>query len=38
MRPLYTTRAGHVLIAIGVTMMTAGALILRRMVKPRTIA
>jgi tight adherence protein B len=38
MRPLYTTRAGHVLIAIGIAMMTAGALILRRMVKPRTIA
>ena len=38
MRPLYTTRAGHLLIAVGVAMMTAGALILRRMVKPRTIA
>ena len=38
MRPLYTTRAGHILIAVGLVMMTAGALILRRMVKPRTIA
>ena len=38
MRPLYTTRTGHVLIAVGVAMMTAGALILRRMVRPRTIA
>jgi tight adherence protein B len=38
MRPLYTTRAGHILIAVGLAMMTAGALILRRMVKPRTIA
>jgi tight adherence protein B len=38
MRPLYTTRTGHILIAVGLAMMTAGALILRRMVKPRTIA
>ena len=38
MRPLYTTRAGHILIAVGLAMMTAGALILRRLVKPRTIA
>jgi tight adherence protein B len=38
MRPLYTTRAGHVLIAVGLVMMVAGALILRRMVKPRVIA
>jgi tight adherence protein B len=38
MRPLYSTRTGHILIAVGLAMMTAGALILRRMVKPRTIA
>ena len=38
MQPLYTTRTGHILIAVGLVMMTAGALILRRMVKPRTIA
>ena len=38
MTPLYTTRAGHILIAVGLTMMTAGALILRRLVKPRAIA
>jgi tight adherence protein B len=38
MRPLYTTRTGHILIAVGLVMMTAGALILRRMVKPRAIA
>jgi tight adherence protein B len=38
MRPLYTTRAGHILIAVGLAMMTAGAVILRRMVKPRAIA
>ena len=38
MRPLYTTRTGHILIAVGLAMMTAGALILRRMVRPRTIA
>ena len=38
MRPLYTTRAGHILIAVGLAMMTAGAMILRRMVKPKAIA
>jgi tight adherence protein B len=38
MQPLYTTRTGHILIAVGLAMMSAGALILRRMVKPRTIA
>ena len=38
MTPLYTTRAGHILIAVGLVMMTAGALILRRMVRPRVIA
>lgn len=38
MRPLYSTRTGHILIAVGLAMMTVGALILRRMVKPRTIA
>jgi tight adherence protein B len=38
MTPLYTTRAGHILIAVGLAMMTAGALILRRLVKPRAIA
>ena len=36
--PLYTTRMGHILIAVGLAMMTAGALILRRLVKPRVIA
>ncbi len=38
MRPLYTTRPGHILIAVGLAMMTVGALILRRMVKPRAVA
>jgi len=38
MTPLYTTRVGHILIAVGLVMMTAGALILRRLVKPRVIA
>ena len=38
MKPLYTTRAGHILIAVGLVMMSAGALILRRMVKPKAIA
>jgi Flp pilus assembly protein TadB len=36
--PLFTTHIGHVLIAIGLTMMVIGALVLRRMVKPRAIA
>ena len=38
MAPLYTTTAGHVLIAIALVMMSIGALVLRRMVKPRAIA
>ena len=38
MAPLYTTQAGHVLIAIALVMMSIGALVLRRMVKPRAIA
>jgi len=38
MTPLYTSHAGHILIAVGLAMMSAGALILRRMVKPRTVA
>ena len=38
MAPLFTTHVGHVLIAIGLTMMSIGAVVLRRMVKPRAIA
>ncbi len=38
MAPLYTTFAGHVLIVIAVAMMSVGALVLRRMVRPRAIA
>jgi tight adherence protein B len=38
MTPLYTTRVGHILIAIALVMMSIGALVLRRMVKPRAIA
>ena len=38
MSPLYETRAGRVLIMVALVMMTAGALVLRRMVKPRAIA
>jgi tight adherence protein B len=38
MEPLYSTGAGHVLIAIALVMMSVGALVLRRMVKPRAIA
>ena len=38
MAPLYTTRTGHILIAIALVMMSIGALVLRRMVKPRAIA
>ncbi len=38
MAPLYTTSAGHVLIAIALVMMSVGALVLRRMVRPRAIA
>jgi tight adherence protein B len=38
MAPLYTTQAGHILIAIALVMMTIGALVLQRLVKPRAIA
>jgi tight adherence protein B len=38
MSPLYETRAGRVLIIVALVMMSAGALVLRRMVKPRAIA
>jgi len=38
MAPLYTTRAGHLLIAIALLMMIVGALVLRRLVTPRAIA
>jgi tight adherence protein B len=38
MAPLYTTSAGHVLIVIALVMMSIGALVLRRMVRPRAIA
>jgi tight adherence protein B len=38
MSPLYETGAGRVLIVVALVMMTAGALVLRRMVKPRAIA
>ena len=38
MSPLYETGAGRVLIMVALVMMTAGALVLRRMVKPRAIA
>ena len=38
MSPLYETGAGRVLILVALVMMTAGALVLRRMVKPRAIA
>jgi tight adherence protein B len=38
MAPLYTTRAGHLLIAIALLMMVVGALVLHRLVKPRAIA
>ncbi|HEU0195360.1 MAG TPA: VWA domain-containing protein [Gaiellales bacterium] len=38
MAPLYNTRAGHMLIAIALLMMIVGALVLRRLVKPRAIA
>ena len=38
MIPLYTTRVGHILIAVGLAMMTAGAIVLRRLVKPKVIA
>jgi tight adherence protein B len=38
MSPLYETGAGRVLILVALVMMTVGALVLRRMVKPRAIA
>jgi tight adherence protein B len=38
MSPLYETGAGRVLIVVALVMMTVGALVLRRMVKPRAIA
>ena len=38
MEPLYTTTTGHVLIVIALVMMSAGALVLRRLVRPRAIA
>jgi tight adherence protein B len=38
MKPLYTTSAGHALMAIALVMMAVGAIVLRRMVKPRATA
>ena len=38
MSPLFTTHVGHVLIVIAICMMSLGAMILRRMVKPRVVA
>jgi tight adherence protein B len=38
MSPLYETGAGRLLIVVALAMMTVGALVLRRMVKPRAIA
>ncbi|MFL6049295.1 MAG: type II secretion system F family protein [Gaiellales bacterium] len=38
MSPLYQTGAGRALILVALVMMTAGGLVLRRMVKPRAIA
>jgi tight adherence protein B len=38
MSPLYETGAGRVLIVVALVMMTAGAVVLRRMVKPRASA
>jgi tight adherence protein B len=38
MAPLYHTRVGHLLIAIALLMMAVGAVVLRRLVKPRAIA
>ena len=38
MSPLFTTTTGHWLIVIALTMMSIGALVLRRMVRPRAIA
>lgn len=38
MSPLFDTHTGHILIAIALAMMSLGAAVLRRMVKPRAIA
>jgi tight adherence protein B len=38
MAPLYTTSAGHTLVVIALIMMSIGAVVLRRMVKPRATA
>jgi tight adherence protein B len=38
MAPLFTTHTGHLLIAVALVMMSIGAVVLRRMVKPRAIA
>jgi tight adherence protein B len=38
MAPLYHTRVGHMLIAVALLMMAVGALVLRRLVKPRALA
>ena len=38
MLPLFTTYVGHILIAVALVMMGLGSLVLRRLVKPRTIA
>jgi tight adherence protein B len=37
MRPLFATRTGHLMIGVAVCMMTLGAIVLRRLVKPRAI-
>ncbi len=38
MMPLFTTSVGHILIVVALVMMALGSLVLRRLVKPRTIA
>jgi tight adherence protein B len=38
MLPLFTTYVGHILIVVALVMMALGSLVLRRLVKPRTIA
>ena len=38
MAPLFTTHTGHLLIAVALVMMSIGAAVLRKMVKPRAIA
>jgi Flp pilus assembly protein TadB len=38
MAPLYTTSIGHTLVVIALIMMAIGAVVLRRMVKPRATA